>query len=170
MKLLDAVACTLILASLSLTAKGQNASPSGATLGTEKLQSATPATSAAQLGIDPVKAADINKLLDETGAENLAIQMMNEMSKNIRPLLTRALPPGDYRDKLIDLFFAKFQSKADPKFFRTLALPVYDKYYSDQEIKGLIEFYSTPLGRKLLDSLPRSFPNYRRVEENGAKG
>ena len=156
MKLFTAVACILISASLSFNLQAQSDAPSSPPPSSDKPQSTQQSPGAgAPSAIDPVKAADIEKLLDVTGAEKLAMQMMNEMSKNIRPLMTTALPPGAYREKLIDLFFVKFQSKADPKFFRTLALPVYNKYYSDEEIKGLIEFYSTPLGRKMLDSLPK---------------
>src|SRR5579872_5763280 len=80
---------------------------------------------------------------------------MDSMEGSIKPLLASALPPGEYRDKLIDLFFAKFQSKANPKALLDLAVPLYDKYYSHEEIKGLIQFYQTPLGQKTLSILPK---------------
>ena len=31
--------------------------------------------------------------------------------------------------------------------------PVYDKHLSDDEVKGLIRFYETPLGQKTLEGL-----------------
>ena len=31
----------------------------------------------------------------------------------------------------------------------------YDKYFSDEDIKGLIQFYQTPLGQKALNNLPK---------------
>ena len=36
-----------------------------------------------------------------------------------------------------------------------LAVPIYDKNFSDQEIKSLIEFYQTPLGQKTIATLPK---------------
>ncbi len=45
-----------------------------------------------------------------------------------------------------------------------LAIPVYDKYLSDADIKGLIEFYSTPLGQKMIKALPNI------MTESGEKG
>jgi hypothetical protein len=39
--------------------------------------------------------------------------------------------------------------------FIELAIPVYDRYWTDEEIKGLIQFYDTPLGRKSLAILPK---------------
>ena len=70
-------------------------------------------------------------------------------------MMEKLLPPGDYRDKLIDLFFAKFRSKADLQVLVNLAVRMYDKYLSEEEIKGLIQFYSTPLGQKTLSVLPK---------------
>ena len=105
--------------------------------------------------IDPAKEADIRQLLTLMGTGSLAGQTMDNMEKSIRPLMTKALPPGDYRDKLVELFFVKFHSKRDSKALTDMAVPVYDKYYSDEEIKGLIQFYGTPLGQKMLTVLPK---------------
>jgi hypothetical protein len=35
-----------------------------------------------------------------------------------------------------------------------LIIPIYDEYYSTEDILGLIEFYNTPLGKKTIDVLP----------------
>lgn len=105
--------------------------------------------------IDPAKEADIRKLLEVTGAKELANQTMGGMEKSIRPMLTASLPAGEYREKLIDLFFTRFHSKVDTQHVVDMAVPVYDKYFSDEEIKGLVQFYGTPLGRKTLLVLPK---------------
>jgi uncharacterized protein len=105
--------------------------------------------------IDPAKEAAIRQLIDLTGAKALANQMMDEMQKNLKPVMANALPAGDCREKLIDLFFEKFRSKADLQKLIDLAVPLYDKYLSEEEIKGLIQFYSTPLGQKTLSVLPK---------------
>lgn len=104
--------------------------------------------------VDPAKAADIRRLLDVAGTSQLVSQMMDETIKNIRPLMTNALPPGDYRDQLIDLFFVKFKAKANPAQVIDLAVPIYDRYLSREEVRGLIEFYQTPLGQKTIHVMP----------------
>jgi len=76
------------------------------------------------------------------------------MGKSLKPLMTQALPPGEYREKLVDLFFVKFQSRLDMQQLLDLAIPIYDKYLSHEEVRGLIEFYQTPLGQKTLKVLP----------------
>jgi hypothetical protein len=80
---------------------------------------------------------------------------MSEMMKSIKPVLTNSLPPGDYRDKLVDLFFAKFAAKADAQSVLDLAIPSYDKNFTHEEIRGLIAFYQTPLGKKSVSVLPQ---------------
>jgi hypothetical protein len=114
-----------------------------------------PVTTPAPVKIDPQKEADIRHLMEVTGASSLATQVMGNMEKNIRPLMTNALPPGDYREQLVELFFQKYHQKRDPNRVIDMAVPVYDKYYSDDEIKGLIQFYSTPLGKKALTVMPQ---------------
>ncbi len=120
-------------------------------------QPTLPASTASvgQLKIEPAKAADIRRLLDLTGVNALITQTMDAMEKTIKPLVVNSFPPGEYRKKLIDLFFERFRSKADPHHFLDLAVPIYDKYLSHEEIKGLIQFYETPLGQKTLSVLPR---------------
>ena len=81
---------------------------------------------------------------------------MDSMANTIRPLMTNSLPPGEYRVRLVDLFFVKFQSLADAaQFLDSSAVPIYDKHFSDDEIRGLIKFYETPLGQKAVSALPQ---------------
>lgn len=111
--------------------------------------------SSGQTKIDPAKEADIRRLLELTGAKALAVQTMTSMEDGIKPLMSNSLPPGDYRDQLIDLFFAKFHSKADAQHLVDLAVPIYDKYLTGEEVKGLIKFYETPLGQKATGVMPK---------------
>jgi len=105
--------------------------------------------------ISPAKEADIRKLLDLTGTPALMQQTMDSMDKGMKPMMINSLPPGDYRQTLIDLFFEKFHAKLDVQKLLDLAVPIYDKYFSDADIKGLIQFYQTPLGQKTVKALPQ---------------
>jgi hypothetical protein len=89
------------------------------------------------------------------GTKAVMTQMMESMVGNIKPVMTNALPRGDYREKLVELFFAKFQAKADLQQLLDLAVGAYDRHFSDEEIKGLIKFYETPLGQKAVSELPQ---------------
>jgi len=104
--------------------------------------------------IDPSKEADIRRLMSLTNFEALIRQTMNGMEGNIKTSMTNALPPGNYRDKLVDLFVKKFHSNLRTNELADRAIPVYDRHYSSSEIKELIRFYETPVGQKLLKELP----------------
>ena len=106
--------------------------------------------SRAQVKSAESKEADVRQLLELTHAGAVATQTMDAMEGNMRTLMTNAFPPGEYREKLIDLFFAKFHEKRDTQQLVEMAVPVYSKYYSDDEIKQLIQLYQTPVGQKLL--------------------
>jgi hypothetical protein len=114
-----------------------------------------PATAATSAPADPAKAADIRKLMALVNTEEMAGGLMKAMTQEIRPIVINSLPPGDYREKLVDLFLEKFRSDADMKHLLELLAPIYDKYLSDDEIKGLIVFYQTPLGKKTLEVMPK---------------
>jgi hypothetical protein len=153
---------TLALASLliagSLRAQTQSQHATAANPPAQQ-QAAPPSGSSAPAssGVDPAKEADIRQLLEVTGAKALMMQVMSTMEKNLKPALTSSLPPGDYRAKLIDFFFEKFMARANVEMPKLVdaAVPVYDKYLSDEDIKGLIQFYQTPLGQKTLSVLPQ---------------
>jgi hypothetical protein len=112
--------------------------------------------SSAQSKIDPAKEADIRKLLELSETKAAMTQIMDMMEKNIGPWVTGSLPDGDYRDKLVDLFLVKYHDhvKDEIQLLVDSAVPLYDKYFSHEEIKGLIQFYRTPLGQKTVSVLP----------------
>ena len=108
-----------------------------------------------EVRLKKAKEDDIRHLLEVTGAAAIATQSMDEMEKSMKPLIANALPPGEYRDQLVNLFFEKFRANRDPQQLVELIVPIYERYYSDDEIKGLIQLYQTPLGQKMLSVLPK---------------
>ena len=115
----------------------------------------TSAAPAVEKKVDPVKEADIRKLLDLLGTPIIMRQTMQTMEASIKPMMEKSLPPGEYRQTLVDMFFERFQSKLNTQKLVELAIPVYDKYFSDEDIKGMIQFYQTPLGQKTIKALPQ---------------
>lgn len=145
-----ALAGTLLLSTVCVA---QDLAPSDSD-GTGSVAAAAQA-SRSRVDDEKTKQADIRQLLQLTGSGNLATQTMAQMEKSMKPLITNALPPGDYRAKLVDLFFEKFHAKADAGTLEELVVPIYDKYLTDEDIKGLIQIYQTPIGQKLITSLPK---------------
>lgn len=113
-----------------------------------------PTQSAAAPAIDPAKEADIRRLLDLVGTAAMVEQVVGRTEQSLNPVLANSLPPGDYRDRLIQLFFEKFNSKFTSQKILDLAVARYNENFSDEEIKGLVDFYQTPLGHKVATVLP----------------
>jgi uncharacterized protein len=153
MKIGAAILWLFPLTVLAIQTQSHPATPS--TAQQTRQRPATGTLSSEKSKLDPAKETDIRRLLNLTGVKSLATQMMDGMQQSVKPMMTNSLPPGEYREKLVDLFFVKFRSKADPQQMLDLAVPIYDKYYSHEEIKGLIQFYETPLGQKTISLLPK---------------
>ena len=149
----------LLCSAAPFAAGGQNAPVLTAQ---QKPAQATPAQAPAQAagakstaGIDPAKEAAIRKLFEIQGINKSFQQIVTTMISNMRPMMNSSLPPGEYRDKLLDLFSERFQSKLHVEQFVNLTVPIYDKYFTQDEIEGLTKFYQTPLGKKVITVLPQ---------------
>jgi hypothetical protein len=155
MKIWSVVAWFLVLGCAAAQTQSGSQQPAGAKQADHQpsAAAANPAVQTSQT--DLVKAADIRQLMEVAGTKAVMSQMMETMGEGIKPLMANALPPGEYREKLIDLFFVKFKSKADTQKLLDSIVPLYDKYLSDEEIKGLIKFYQTPLGQKTVKVMPK---------------
>ncbi len=105
--------------------------------------------------VDPQKEAAIRKLFEIQGTRMAVEKVIAGMAENIKPMLSKMLPPGEYQDKLIALFFEKFQSKLKTDDLLDMTVSVYDKYLSKEDIDGLAQFYQTPLGKKVMSVLPQ---------------
>jgi hypothetical protein len=150
-RMLTMAAYFVLAASLSAHAQaapGQTASNPPAAQ-----QQAAPATATSPQA-DPQKEADIRRLLKMSGSGALALETVRNSEKNMRRLLTAALPPGAYRQQLLDLFFQKFNSKITAQTFAALVVPIYERHFTDEDVKGLIRFYQTPLGQKFVKTMP----------------
>lgn len=128
--------------------------------GQQPRQAGTPASAsrADSIGpskIDPAKEAAIRQLLDLDGGTAALNKLMDGMESGVKSEMANLLPPGEYRQKLIDFFSEKFRSSANPQQLLDQTTQIYDKYLSLDDVKGLIQFYSTPLGRKTLTVLPQ---------------
>lgn len=51
-------------------------------------------------------------------------------------------------------FWDAFLNKIDMKELVALVIPIYDRYFTPEEIKNLIAFYQSPLGQKLIQTMP----------------
>ena len=150
-----ALVCALVLAcSFTTLAQTPASKQTAAPKASQGTKAAAGTTKTAASG-DSAKRADIVELLELTGTSANIELAMNQMEGTIKPLMERALPAGGYREKLIQLFFERFRTKFDAKQIIDLAIPEYEKNFTDEELKALIKFYKTPVGHKVATVVPQ---------------
>ena len=69
-----------------------------------------------------------------------------------------------------EAFWTKFQQKMDTRELINKIIPIYDKYYTIEDLKAVNAFYETPAGQKVLSTLPQIMQESMKVgQEWGQK-
>ena len=153
----------LATAAYGTTSRPQDAKPSQSTPAAAAATPAQGTATSSSASVDPGSEAAIRKMFEVMDTAKMMEQMVSGMSNNMRPVLMSSLPPGEYREKLADLFLQKFQSKLKVQQLMDLTIPIYAKYFSKEEIEGLTRFYQTALGKKSLSVLPQTLTEIQAV-------
>lgn len=108
----------------------------------------------ARTSIDPQKEARIRELMDLTGAKDLGQQLIDAGMEQFRSSVLDSQPNNPRAKQFVDAFAARFQKHFDTKSLNELVIPIYDKYLSTEDLKGLLDYYRSPLGQRMLKALP----------------
>jgi len=93
---------------------------------------------------DPAFAKDIRRLLELTGAKDQGQQAMQLMLAQFKKTMPQV--PVEFWDK--------FMKKIDMDELINMTVPIYAKYLTHEDVKGLIRFYGSPLGRRFVKAQP----------------
>jgi uncharacterized protein len=104
--------------------------------------------------VDPSKEANIRQLMEVTGAKGLGEQLMKAGMEQFRASVTESQPDNPRAKQFVDAFVMRFQKHFDPNALNDKVVPIYDKYLTDEDVKGLLQYYSSPLGQRMLKALP----------------
>jgi hypothetical protein len=119
---------------------------------------AATAQGAPEQKIDPAKEANIRRLLEVTGAKTLGAQaetqMMAQMREQMKSDMAHLFYDTERSGKFMDSFFQRFQSRFSMDALTEQLVLVYDKYFTDEDIKSLTHFYETPVGQRALKAMP----------------
>ena len=101
------------------------------------------------------KQAGIEKLLVMTGAFDLGKQMSEATVKQMTEMLRKNRP--DIPEKVLNVLPQEVNAVINENLddFKALVIPLYHKHFTADDIKGMIQFYSTPLGKKTIQVMPQ---------------
>jgi len=109
---------------------------------------------ATEVRIDAGKRADIRSLMEVVGARDEMRQATARQTEEFRDNLVSALP-AQQRDEVVTTLVSDYQKKFHSEALSEQIIAIYDKHFTDDEVKGLLQFYSSPLGRKFAAEMPK---------------
>lgn len=113
-----------------------------------------PCQAAADEALTPQKRADIERLLEMTEALALGQQMSSLMVAQFTSVIRQANP--NIPKELLDTLPGIVNSVIDDHVatLKNAIIPIYHKHFSHNELKQMIAFYETDLGRKTIRVMP----------------
>lgn len=91
------------------------------------------------------KTEKINQLMELMGSGKMAIQMMNQMMDSFKSSYS----------KVNDTFWEDFKKEIKAEDITNMIIPIYDKHYTESDIDQLIAFYNSPIGKKMIATMPQ---------------
>jgi hypothetical protein len=110
---------------------------------------ATPAS------IDPVKEADIRSLMELVGARDVVQDAVAKGTEQFRENLIASVPGNERGQQFVNAFVTNYQKRFNPDDVTSQLVGIYDKHFTEDEIKTLLQFYGSPLGQKYAAEMPK---------------
>ena len=107
--------------------------------------------------LTPEKTAAIQELMEATGAGPFGSSIADTYSAQMISSLKSKYP--DATEQSFDIIRKEIEAviteELDKGSFQDLIYPIYAKYFTEEDIRGLIEFNKSDLGRKSNEVMPR---------------
>jgi uncharacterized protein len=118
-------------------------------------QSASQNSAAKFAAIDPAKDADIRSLLELVGARDQVQESVRYSAEQYREKLLATVPNNDKGQAFVNAVISEYEKRFDTDQVTEQLVSIYDKHYSEEEIRGLLQFYGSPLGQKVAAEAPK---------------
>ncbi len=141
---------TFFLVIQGATQNAAQAAPQGATSAQDNAAPAQPNSA-----IDPTKEADIHSLMELVGARDAVQDGAKSAIEQSREKLLSTVPNNDKGQAFVNAFAASYGKKFDADLVTNQLVGIYDKHFTEDEIKGLLQFYGSPLGQKVAAEMPK---------------
>ena len=113
------------------------------------------ASAQSNANIDPMKEADIRSLLELVGARDMVQDGANNAIEQAREKLLSTVPNNDKGRAFVKTFATSYRKKFDADQVTDELVGIYDRHFTGDEIKGLLQFYGSPLGQKVAAEMPK---------------
>jgi hypothetical protein len=105
--------------------------------------------------IDPAKEADIRSLMELVGTREAMQDFASHGADQLRENLLASVPTSDRGQQFVNAFSEGYKAKFNPDDATAQLVTIYDQHFTQDEIKGLLQFYGSPLGQKFAAEMPK---------------
>jgi hypothetical protein len=105
--------------------------------------------------IDPAKDADICSLMELVGARDAMQDFAAHGADQIRESLLASVPANDRGQQFVNAFIDGYKAKFNADEATAQLVTIYDQHFTQDEIRGLLQFYGSPLGQKFAAEMPK---------------
>lgn len=116
-------------------------------------QGSKPVSPDSSAKVDPAKTAAIRHLMDITETSKLGDNIATYLKTQVHDGVSKAIGPEKV-DTFMGTFDQKFAATAADTAVTDAMVPIYAQAFTMEDIQGLIQFYESPLGRRVVKSLP----------------
>jgi hypothetical protein len=103
--------------------------------------------------VDPAKEAAIRHLMDVTGTSKMGETVSKGINSQVEASMKRAIV-GPRLQKFMEDFSQKFNEAAPSAGFTDTTVAIYARHFTTEDVEGMIKFYESPVGQKVLKELP----------------
>jgi hypothetical protein len=93
--------------------------------------------------------------MEITATSKMGDNISNGITSQVHSAMSRAIP-ADRLKKFMEAFSAKFSEAAPASVVNENTAAVYARHFSMEDLQGLTKFYESPLGQRVLKSLPEA--------------
>jgi hypothetical protein len=105
--------------------------------------------------IDPAKEADIRALMELVGARDALQDFATQGADQFRDNLLASVPTNDRGHQFVNAFVESYKAKFNADDATSQLISIYDQHFTQDEIKGLLQFYGSPLGQRFAVEMPK---------------
>ena len=124
-------------------------------VGASPQSAAAKSAAARSSAIDPAKEADIRTLLDLVGTHDQVQESVNYSAEQYREKLLATVAKNEKNEAFVNAVITDYEKKFDVDQVTEQLVAIYDKHYSAEEIKELLQFYGSPLGQRVAAEAPK---------------
>jgi hypothetical protein len=107
--------------------------------------------------VDPAKEADIRALLELVGARDQVQDSVRQSAEQYREKLLATVPDNEKGQAFVNATINEYEKRYDYDRVNEKLVALYDKHYTGEEVKSLLQFYGSPLGQKVAAESPKIF-------------